>query len=117
MFGRYKIKSVADKVIHMFFETTDRKQNSRRGQVQSNQHVCDEVLYEEINTLKEEIRAIKESMFILMSLLPNDKKLQLQDHIGQKSKATNEIVVLSDIESDETKHRNERKKVNLKLCY
>ena len=101
----------------MFYDKINGKQDSRRGQVQSNQHTCDEVLYEEINTLKDEIKAIKESMFIFMSLLPKEKQLQLLNHIGQESnyeRATNENVVSSNIESHETSHCPKKKKVNSK---
>ena len=53
-------------------------------------------------------------MFILMSLLPEDKRYQLQENIDLKPtyiRAVNEVAPSSNIESNENIHHHKMKKV------
>ena len=116
VFGGVRLKYFADKAIRVFLEKSDQTQSSKKVKAHPKKnHVCNKVLYKEIDILKKQKMDLRKSMLILMTLLPDDEKLKMQERINLKptdaTSTTTKIMASTDVESDGTERHHKKKKV------
>ena len=98
------------------FEAFNKTKSSKQDQNQSSHDLIIEALHKKINNLEEEIKIMKHSMLIFMTLLPKDKQCALQQNMNLKSssaEATYDNEASRNIESDGISYHHYKKYVSL----